>query len=68
MHGADSLPMAEHHARHLEEFASKESIEHFGCGAEVISPTHSIAFMIVEEKHKIIIRDTLRPKRAELAE
>ncbi len=68
MHGPDSAQTAAHHARHLGEFALKEDISQFGCDSESISERHHIAFLIVEEKDMITVRDALRPARAQVAE
>lgn len=68
MYGPDCRPMAEHHARHLDQFSAKEAIASFGSGAEDVSEKHSIAYLIVEEKDMIIVRDALRPARALVAE
>lgn len=68
MHGPESLPTAEHHARHLAEFATREQIAQFGHGAEALTDSHSMAYLIVEEKDMRTVRDALRPARAVVAE
>jgi hypothetical protein len=35
---------------------------------EQLTEMHSIAYLIVDEKDMIIVRDALKPQRAELAE
>tara|TARA_B100000965_G_scaffold387691_1_gene391380 strand:- start:486 stop:722 length:237 start_codon:yes stop_codon:yes gene_type:complete len=62
--GEDGLETAKHHAIHLEEFAKKENIQHFGCGT-VNKEQQAEAYLIVEQKNMITVRDALRPKRGE---
>ncbi|UXX79019.1 hypothetical protein N7E81_16820 [Reichenbachiella carrageenanivorans] len=68
MHGQYAKGTAEHHAIHLKEFAERESIKTMGIGTEDMTDMHSIAYMIIEEKDMIAVRDALRPQRAEEAE
>lgn len=67
MHGQHAKGTAEHHAIHLKEFAEREKIEVMDVGTETFSDMHTMAFMVVEEKDMITVRDALRPQRAELA-
>jgi len=67
MHGQHAKGTAEHHAIHLKEFAERENIQTRDVGTEDFSEMHSIAFMVVEEKDMITVRDALRPQRAEVA-
>jgi len=68
MHGQHAKGTAAHHAIHLKEFAERESISAIDVGTEDFSDMHSIAFLVVEEKDMIAVRDALKPQRAELAE
>lgn len=68
MHGTHAKGTAEHHAVHLKEYAEKEQITTDEVGTEDYTDMHSIAFMVVEEKDMITVRDALRPQRAEVAE
>ncbi|MEO9964469.1 MAG: hypothetical protein ABJF11_01700 [Reichenbachiella sp.] len=68
MHGPHAKGTAEHHAVHLQEYAERADISTFGVGTEDFSDLHSMAFMTVEEKDMITVRDALKPQRAELAE
>ena len=68
MHGTHAKGTAEHHAIHLKEYGERESVNVLGCGTEDLTEMHSLAFMIVEEKDMITVRDALRPQRAEVAE
>ncbi|MEQ8908186.1 MAG: hypothetical protein RIC95_03270 [Vicingaceae bacterium] len=65
--GEDGLETAKHHAIHLEEFAQKEQIQHYGCGTSE-KDNLSEAFLIVEQKDMITVRDALKPKRGEWVE
>jgi len=67
LRGPEAEGTAKHHAIHLGQFAEKEHIDSFGHGHELISSAHAIAFLIVERKDMIIVRDALRPDRAILA-
>lgn len=68
MHGQHAKGTAAHHAIHLKEFAEREKIETMDVGTEDLTEMHSMAYMVVEEKDMIAVRDALRPQRAELAE
>jgi hypothetical protein len=63
MRGPDAQGTAEHHARHLGEFARREGLSRQQTGAEQVSPSHWIAWMIVEEKDVAALRAALRPSR-----
>ena len=68
MHGPHAKGTAEHHAIHLKEFAERENLVVLDVGTEAITEFHVLAYMTVEEKDMITVRDTLRPQRAELAD
>lgn len=63
--GEDGLKTAEHHAIHLREFSSKQNIQQAEIGVESNENEQSMAYMIVDEKDMITVRDTLRPKRGQ---
>ena len=65
--GEDALKTAEHHATHLKEFATKESIQLFDYGTEEHNKS-AVAYMVVEEKNMITVRDALKPKRGQWVE
>lgn len=67
MHGSHAKGTAEHHAIHLMEYAEREQINTSDVGTEDFSDMHSMAYMVVEEKDMITVRDALRPQRAEEA-
>ncbi len=58
---------AKHHAIHLDEYAQKHSLETYGVGEEKVSEDQFTAYMIVDEKNMIGVRDALKPQRGELA-
>ena len=62
--GGDAEGAAKHHAIHLNEFGSKEKIYH-EADFEVIDDLFSLAYMIIEEKDMIMVRDALIPQRGE---
>ncbi|TLP76764.1 hypothetical protein [Maribacter sp. ACAM166] len=64
--GPDSLKTAEHHEKHLKEFISTENTALNITGFKEINDMFSIAFMVVEEKEMISLRDILKPHRGEV--
>ena len=66
--GPDAAKMAEHHAIHLKEYAVSENLALKITGYKTLSPTHSIAFLVVNEAEMISVRDILKPHRGEFYE
>jgi len=64
--GPDGLEIAKHHQKHLDEFIQIENLDST-TGFQEINEVYAIAFMIVEEKNMILVRDALKPHRAEVA-
>lgn len=64
--GETAAKIAEHHEKHLKEFIEIEKFEEKMTGFEVLSELYAIAFMVVEEKNMIQVRDTLKPHRGEV--
>ena len=64
--GPTALRTAEHHDKHLKEFIHKENLSLNITGFKEINDMHSIAFMVVEEKDMIAMRDILKPHRGEV--
>ena len=62
-HGTDSKETAEHHAKHLVQFAVKEKLSINVTGVIEISDVHFYAFLDVEQSEMIKVRDALRPHR-----
>ena len=65
--GLEAIEIAKHHCVHLEEFAVKEKFHFYEIDTNKISEIYSIAFITVDEKDLIIIRDNLKPHRGEVA-
>lgn len=64
--GPEGFRTAAHHEKHLKEFVVIEKLPLHITGHEKINEMHSLAFMVVEDKDMITVRDTLKPHRAEL--
>lgn len=62
--GPDALPTAEHFLRHLDQFCAKENVtgyRHWTTDKQVLTS----ASMECDERYLTLVRDRLRPKRAE---
>ncbi|WP_026717950.1 hypothetical protein [Flavobacterium gelidilacus] len=66
--GEVAAKTAEHHEIHLKEFIEAEKLELNITGFEVLNEMYAIAFMVVEEKDMIMVRDALKPHRGEVFE
>lgn len=66
--GEVAAKTAEHHEIHLIEFIEVEKISINITGFEILNEMHAIAFMVVEEKNMIAVRDALKPHRGEVFE
>ena len=64
--GEMSAKTAEHHEVHLKEYIEAEKLELNSTGFEILNEMYAIAFMVVEEKDMIAVRDTLKPHRGEV--
>lgn len=64
--GSESLPIAEHHRIHLDEFIVREKLDLQETGIHKVSPMYTIAYMMVSEAQMILVRDALKPHRGEL--
>jgi len=64
--GPNAKHIAQHHAKHLNEFAETEKLQHSFTGIEELSPMHHIAFMVVEKKLMDRLRETLKPTRGQI--
>lgn len=62
--GQDSEPTAEHFCEHVNEFCRAEGIGSF---RSFVTPSRmrSVASLECDEAHLSLVRDRLRPKRAE---
>ncbi|MFB0925697.1 MAG: hypothetical protein QMB65_10535 [Vicingaceae bacterium] len=66
--GPDAEQTAKHHQIHLEDFGEKEKLECSIGGTEYVNHLVWIAYMIVFEKDAVLVRDALKPLRAEIFE
>lgn len=64
--GEVAAKTAEHHEIHLKEFIAAEKLELNITGFEILNEIYAIAFMVVEEKDMIAVRDALKPHRGEV--
>ncbi len=62
--GPDAQPTAEHFLKHLDTFCVREGINGHTRWTAPRSAGYT-ATLECDEKHMIVIRDALRPKRAE---
>lgn len=62
--GPDASTTAEHFLKHVDEFCAKEGIGGHQHGVKTL-PTFCTATLECDEAHLVVIRDRLRPKRAE---
>lgn len=65
--GPTAQKTAEHHVIHLKEYAQMENLNTYGTATETISEFISTAFMIVDEKDMLSVRDALKPHSAEVS-
>lgn len=65
--GPTAQKTAEHHVIHLKEYAQIENLNIYETATETISEFISTAFMIVDEKDMLSVRDALKPHRGEVA-
>lgn len=63
--GDSAAAIAEHHAKHLKNYASKNGLSEDMIGEEALTPKHHIAFIIVPKSEMIAVRDVLKPHRGE---
>lgn len=64
--GEMAAKTAEHHEVHLKEFIEAEKLELNITSFEILNEMYAIAFMVVEEKDMITVRDALKPHRGEV--
>ena len=66
--GEVAAKTAEHHEIHLKEFIEAEQLALNITGFEILNEMYAIAFMVVEEKDMITVRDSLKPHHGEAFE
>ncbi len=64
--GMAAAKTAEHHEIHLKEYIQIEKLPINITGWFSINEMHAIAYMVVEEKDMIVVRDALKPHRGEV--
>ena len=64
--GSTASKTAEHHEIHLKEFIKAENLELEITGFESHNDMYASAYMVVEEKNMITVRDALKPHRGEV--
>ena len=62
--GIESNKTAEHFHIHLKEFLKKHQIIDYISNVELVNEFHAINFLIVDEVHVKIIKNSLKPNRA----
>lgn len=66
--GLHAFETAKHHEIHLKDFLKTQNFETSLTGFEAINELHSIAFLVVEEAKMVLVRDLLKPHRAQVFE
>lgn len=64
--GTVAAQTAIHHEKHLREYLRIENLPLEITGHKIIDDNYAIAFMVVEDKDMISVRDALRPHRGEI--
>ena len=64
--GEVAAKTAEHHEVHLKEYIEAKKLDLNITGFEILNEMYAIAFMVVEEKDMIMVRDALKPHRGEV--
>ena len=64
--GEVAAKTAEHHEVHLKEYIEAKKLDLNITGFEILNEMYAIAFMVVEEKDMILVRDSLKPHRGEV--
>lgn len=57
---------AEHHEKHLKEYIAIEELDLKITGHQHLTDMHSLAYMVVHESQIKVLRDVLKPHRAEV--
>ena len=65
--GPNSEGTAKHHVIHLKEYARAKGLKNTTCDFFTASEFYAVAYIIVEERDMIMVRDALRPHRGETA-
>jgi len=63
----DALQIATNHSQDVRNFALKNKIQSYDLGTAELSEYHCISFVVIDESNMILLRDALKPQRAEVA-
>ncbi len=66
--GPAASKTAEHHEIHLKEYIEIEALDLNITGCKHVNDMHSYAYMIINEVQIPVLRDALKPHRAEVYE
>lgn len=61
--GPEAKHIAEHHAKHLKEFAEARKLNNYLCGFQERTPMLALAYLTVEEQDAEPTKAALRPHR-----
>lgn len=64
--GQTAAKTAEHHEIHLKEYIEIKQLSINITGYTIINDMYAIAYMVVEEKDMIAVRDALKPNRGQI--
>ncbi|NHM06385.1 hypothetical protein G4D82_04065 [Flavobacterium sp. CYK-4] len=64
--GTVAIQTAIHHEKHLREYIRIEKLPLEITGHKIVDDSYAYAFMVVEEKDMIAVRDVLKPHRGEI--
>ena len=63
--GPQAERTAEHHRKHLDEYAFAEALSTPVTGVEMVNDMHHIAFLVVDPDQMKPVRDALKPHRGQ---
>ena len=67
-YGDKAEKTAQHHEIHLKEFMEKHQLKILNSGVQSAADFHFMAFMTIDEKNVVVVRDALKPHRAFVVE
>lgn len=65
MRSIDAKEVAEHHAKHLNEYIQSKNIENTTVDCTEIFPHYYVVFILTTKNYMIQLRDDLKPHRGE---
>lgn len=66
--GPESKKIAGHHEIHLKEYIRREKTKFEVTGVEKITEMHSLVFMLIGKEEMDVLRNALKPQRAQVWE